>query len=296
MFKDIIFMVSLFFTSFYVSSLLRGENNINIVKKDSVEIIRKTVENKKYKIPLKTIHRKTDRATEKKELSVEHADGNFRDVASINYSANVFKETKLIENDFRDEKSLFSINILADDNISTVEKIDMIDKGKINFQKNSLTKKIILKEMMEISFKQEHKQEKELAEVTDMKKYLELISPSDEEVYFFELFRQLTQVVEKSELQEVSRDIYEKVENDEVKGLVVLHLLDNDEDNENLNFLIDNISKDKVVSHIPDNYIIENDGISHNLVINDGPMFVEEQVEVDKQYEEDFEEEVEISL
>ncbi|MEE3080467.1 MAG: hypothetical protein VX341_14100 [Bdellovibrionota bacterium] len=290
MFKELIGLILLFTISFYSSHYFTNvDNNIDYAQKKNSII----VEEKLNRLPA-TKNKRTDSSQiDKKENIIIAKKESLaisvkREPASINTSRLV-RNSSSKESQKNNKKANFSkinVSVLSDDNVSVEEKIELLKDRRINFNDHKIVKKILVEEIMGISFVKGEGKKEEVLEITDMKEYLESVSPTDEEVYFFELYNQLASVLVGDELRETSLDLYERVPNHEAKSLVVLHLLDNDTQGVNLNYLLENLSKDQVLSHIPDNYIIELKDNENHLSVYDGPIF-EEELESDTEIVED---------
>lgn len=272
MLKEIASILILFTVSFYISHLYNDESDIKKINEKGKKI--ETVSGHKT-VLIKSGETTKTRLSSSKTIK--------REVASSN-----IEEDLSLKNSVKEEMPINKVDIstLEKTTLSTAFKIEMIQNEKIDLGNRSKTKKVILNELMGISFVQRNIASEESDDISDMGKYLESLSPPDNEIYFFELFNQLTKVVDSSELKKISLDLYERVDNTEVKGLIVLHLLDNDVENENLNFLVENLSEDKVLKHTPDNYIIEKVDGKSLLVINNGPVYDDESDLVDSELNE----------
>lgn len=289
MFKELIGLILLFTISFYSSHYFTNvDNNIEYAQKKNSII----VEEKLNRRPV-TKNKRTDSSQidEKENIIISQKESLSisinREPASINTSRLVRgSSSKESQKNTKASFSKINVSVLSDDNVSIEEKIELLKDRRINFNDHKIVKKILVEEIMDISFVKGEGKKEEVLEITDMKEYLESVSPTDDEVYFFELYNQLASVLVGDELRETSLELYERVPNHEAKSLVVLHLLDNDTQGVNLNYLLDNLSKDQVLSHIPDNYIIELKDNENHLSVYDGPIF-EEELESDTEIVED---------
>lgn len=272
MLKNTASIITLFTVSFYISHLYNNESDIKKINEKGKNI--ETVSGHKT-VLIKSEDTTKTRISSSKTIK--------REVASSNT-----EEDLSLKNSVKEEMPINKVDIstLEKTTLSTAFKIEMIQNEKIDLGDRSKTKKVILNELMGISFVERSIASEETDDISDMGKYLESLSPPDNEVYFFELFNQLTKVVDATELKKISLDLYERVDNSEAKGLIVLHLLDNDVKSENLNFLVDNLSEDKVLEHTPDNYSIEKVDGKNLLVINDGPVYDDESDLVDGELNE----------
>ncbi len=273
MFKEVISLFVLFSISFYVShSLSSAEESETFTEHEVLKASTNAETNlyQKQRIKTKTILVKSPK---NEGSSYESSPSSVsRKIASIKYHSEVEHS---VEDKNIEEMSL-DVSVLSDDSVSLNEKIELLQDSKIKFKNREQARKILLEEIMDISFVNEGEKRVEIPEITDMNKYLESVSPADNEVYFFEVYDQLSKVFEGDEFREISLDLYERVPNKEVQGLIVLHLLDNDSERVNLNYLLDNISKNQVLSHIPDNYIIESIDNENYLTVKEGPQFEDE--------------------
>lgn len=256
MYKEVFIMFLLFVSSFYFSGLqsqkdFKANNLEKHVQIDS---------------DLKKLHRNVKLRSVKREKE-SISNNKKRSIASVKSH---FLKNRPSE---KVPPKIKKVQVLRNSSLSIFEKIDLLQSREIDLRSDQLSEDIILEEMLELSFTPSKDMGYNSVAFEDSNDYLENISPSDEEVYFFELFDALTSIVKNHDhLREVSLDIFHNIESEEVKGLVVLHLLENDVDNQNLNFLMDNISKDKVLSYVPDNYSINSSGIENELIVSEGPL------------------------
>ncbi len=258
--------------SFYISYLYKNEFGTKKITEKN--------QNKKAVLGTDTASIKN---VEEKELNQSSVSTLNREVASLNAKDLISLDSSV---EVEVPKAKLSVSTLEKTEISTTVKIEMLQKDRVDLSERSKAKKVILNELMRISFVERNIDIEEMDDISDMGKDLESLSPPDSEVYFFELYNQLTKIVDRSDLKAISLDLYERVDNKEARGLVILHLLDNDLKNDNLNFLVDNLSEDKVLKYTPDNYTIKNMDGERYLVINDGPVYDEESDLVDVELNE----------
>lgn len=270
-FKKLLSLMLLFTISFFSSHFLTSlDDKIDLGSSETTFDYQKKLDNKVVDIKQRiksseSISNKNIKATVQDSADDIQKSIVAREIASISTSSLI--------SDNRSKNKKVHVTALSNEQINISQKINLLKDHRVNFTDRTQVKKVLIKEIMDISFVNSDQQKEEALEVTDMKEYLESLSPSDNEVYFFELYNQLSKVLEQEELRETSLDLYERVSNQEAKSLVVLHLLENDTQSMNLNFLLDNLSRDQVLSHVPDNYNIELIDNVNVLTVYDGPVY-----------------------